>query len=276
MIVLCIIVRGLWENHTVEVNTITIESQKLPQAFDNYRIAQISDFHNRKDNKEIISLLKKTKPDMIAITGDFIDSYHTDMEVSLKFAKELVEIAPCYYVSGNHEARIQEYHEFQEEMKKIGIHILENDSTTIHRSHQSISLVGMSDPSFTTDYMFDDEKTTASNQLQSILKNKTYTILLSHRPELFEVYKNYPIDLILTGHAHGGQFRLPFIGGLIAPNQGLFPQYDTGLYTLDHTNMIVSRGLGNSLFPFRLNNQPEIVEIILKKSIYVKVDNVIN
>lgn len=90
-----------------------------------------------------------------------------------------------------------------------------------------------------------------------------YNLLLSHRPELFETYKDSGIDLVLTGHAHGGQFRLPFIGGLIAPNQGFFPKYDSGLYTDGRTNMVVSRGLGNSIIPLRFNNRPEIVIVEL-------------
>ena len=90
-----------------------------------------------------------------------------------------------------------------------------------------------------------------------------YTILLSHRPELFETYVNCSIDLVFAGHAHGGQFRLPFIGGLVAPNQGMFPQYDAGLYTDGSTSMVVSRGIGNSIIPFRFNNRPEIVLVEL-------------
>lgn len=92
----------------------------------------------------------------------------------------------------------------------------------------------------------------------------TYSILLSHRPELFEVYAKNNIDLILSGHAHGGQFCLPLIGGLLAPNQGLFPKYDSGIYTQENTNMVVSRGIGNRLFPFRFNNCPEVILIELK------------
>ena len=90
-----------------------------------------------------------------------------------------------------------------------------------------------------------------------------YTILLSHRPELFEVYAENNIDLIFSGHAHGGQFRIPFVGGLIAPNQGLFPKYDAGIYEEGNTTMVVSRGIGNSIVPFRINNRPEIVLVEL-------------
>ena len=91
-----------------------------------------------------------------------------------------------------------------------------------------------------------------------------YRILLSHRPELFELYEKYDMDLVLSGHAHGGQFRLPVVGGILAPHQGFFPKYDAGLYVENDTNMIVSRGIGNSLFPFRLNNPPEVILIELK------------
>ena len=95
------------------------------------------------------------------------------------------------------------------------------------------------------------------------LDNGSYTLLLAHRPEFFEIYKEFNIDLVFSGHAHGGQIRLPFIGGILAPGQGLFPKYDGGLYTESNTNMIVSRGLGNSIFPIRINNPPEIVSVTL-------------
>lgn len=101
------------------------------------------------------------------------------------------------------------------------------------------------------------------------LMNESYsfTLLLSHRPELFEIYVNNEVDLVLSGHAHGGQFRLPFVGGLVAPNQGLFPKYDAGLYTEENTNMIVSRGIGNSILPFRFNNRPEVILIELQSEV---------
>ncbi len=105
------------------------------------------------------------------------------------------------------------------------------------------------------------------NKLSELMSdNDKYTLLLSHRPELFEVYVKCGADLVLSGHAHGGQFRLPFVGGLVAPNQGLFPEYDAGLYTEGNTNMVVSRGVGNSILPFRFNNRPEVILIELEKA----------
>ena len=100
-------------------------------------------------------------------------------------------------------------------------------------------------------------------KLSQVNISNGFTILLSHRPECFNVYQNKNIDLVLSGHAHGGQFRLPFLGGVIAPNQGLFPKYDAGIYTENGTTMIVSRGIGNSIIPVRINNRPEIVIIEL-------------
>lgn len=122
-------------------------------------------------------------------------------------------------------------------------------------------VIGLSDPSFTLKGdMFGEVPAMVDTKLRGLIGDKdNYTILLSHRPELFEAYVNCGVDLVLSGHAHGGQFRLPFIGGLVAPNQGLFPKYDAGLYTKGDTNMIVCRGLGNSIIPIRFNNRPEIV-----------------
>ena len=104
--------------------------------------------------------------------------------------------------------------------------------------------------------------------LQELMnESDSFTLLLSHRPELFEIYVNNEVDLVLSGHAHGGQFRLPFVGGSVAPTPGLVPKYDAGLYTEENTNMIVSRGIGNSILPFRFNNRPEVILIELQSEV---------
>ena len=146
----------------------------------------------------------------------------------------------------------------------MGVVVLEDGRIELEQSKETITLLGVNDPSFQTDYLFGDSETVMQSKLQDIIKEDTYTILLSHRPELFEVYTESKVDLVLSGHAHGGQFRLPFVGGLVAPNQGLFPKYDAGLYTEENTNMIVSKGIGNSILPFRFNNRPEVILIELK------------
>ena len=257
----------LWSNRALELNTYTVESLDLPNSFDGFRIAHVSDLHNAEfgdNNGKLLAVLRKAQPDIIAITGDLIDSRRTNISVALKFAEEAVKIAPCYYVPGNHEARIVEYDVLRSGLEKLGVVVLQNENTTMEISGETITVAGVLDPSFETDYLLGDSETVMKNYLQSTVTEDAYTLLLSHRPELLQADADYGIELVLSGHAHGGQFRLPLAGGLIAPNQGFFPEYDAGLFTQGNTNMIVSRGIGNSAFPFRFNNRPEVILVILK------------
>lgn len=265
---LTLIIWTVWGNTALELNTYTVSSDRLPEPFDGYCIAHISDLHNAemgKNNEKLLDMLREVEPDIIAITGDLIDSRNTNVEIALEFTKAAMEIAPCYYVTGNHEARVSEYDELKEGLIEQGVVVLDDNRIELELFGETIALLGVNDPSFQTDYLFGDSETVMQSKLQEITNEEdTYTILLSHRPELFEVYTENNMDLVLSGHAHGGQFRLPFVGGLVAPNQGLFPQYDAGLYTEENTNMIVSRGIGNSILPFRFNNRPEVILIELK------------
>ena len=267
-VIIALIIWIAWGNTALELNTYTISSSELPESFDGFRIAHVSDLHNAemgKGNENLLTLLRDADPDMIAITGDLIDSRNTDIEIALQFIREAEKIAPCYYVTGNHEARINEYGELKAGMDAAGVIILEDAQTEISMEGQTITLIGVNDPSFQTDYLFGDSETVMSSKLTELHTDEDeFTMLLSHRPELFETYADHDVDLILSGHAHGGQFRLPFIGGVVAPNQGLFPQYDAGIYMDGNTNMLVSRGIGNSILPFRVNNRPEVIIIELK------------
>lgn len=266
-ILLILIVWTAWGNAALELNTYTISSRGLPDAFDGYRIAQVSDLHNAEfggGNQRLLDMLREAEPDMIAITGDLIDSRKTNIAVALAFAEEAVRIAPCYYVSGNHEARVPEYRELKAGLEAAGVTVLDDARVEIEISGKSITIIGVNDPSFLADYLTSDAAVMDRKLSELSSEDASFTILLSHRPELFDTYAAHDMDLVLTGHAHGGQFRLPLIGGLLAPNQGLFPKYDDGLYSEGNTNMIVSRGLGNSIIPFRFNNRPEVVLIELK------------
>lgn len=266
-ILILLIVWIVCGNTALMVNEITIVSGKLPDSFSGYRIAQISDLHNAEfgdDNAVLLEMLKDTDPDIILITGDLIDSRNTNIEIGIAFAAQAVQIAPTYYVTGNHEARIPTYDKLKTGLETAGAVVLENERITVERSGESITLIGIDDPSFLTDYLTGDAAAVTERVLQSLISEADrYTLLLSHRPELFDVYAAEGIDLVFSGHAHGGQFRLPFIGGIVAPGQGLFPKYDAGLYTEGATNMVVSRGIGNSILPFRINNRPEIVVVEL-------------
>lgn len=268
VVLLILIVWTIWGNTALMINTITVSSNRIPSGFDGYRIAQVSDLHNAvfgKDNAELLQMLLECDPDIIVITGDLVDAGHTDLDAALDFAKGAVRIADVYYVTGNHEASLPQYSELKTGLESIGVVVLEDVTVQLKYNGEEVTLIGLSDPDFTIrGDIFGETPAMVDTKLRGLIKDEnSYMILLSHRPELFETYANCGVDLVLSGHAHGGQFRLPFIGGLIAPDQGLFPEYDSGLYIKDSTNMVVSRGIGNSIIPFRFNNRPEIVLVEL-------------
>lgn len=258
-----------WGNTALMITEVPIVSEKIPENFSGYRIAQISDLHNAqfgKDNANLLEKLRSCNPDIVVLTGDLVDSYQTDIAVSIAFAQKAAEIAPVYYVTGNHESRISQYNALLEGLSDSGVTILQNASVTLEKAGEQITLLGVQDPSFQTDYLFGDAQSVMDSVLSQMMADtQGYTILLSHRPELFDIYAENGVDLVLAGHAHGGQFRLPFVGGLIAPGQGFFPEYDAGVFTSNHTSMVVSRGIGNSILPLRINNRPEIVVVELSR-----------
>ncbi len=272
IIFLCLVLWIAWDNGRIVVSVIGVKSKQLPDTFDGYRIVQVSDLHNDEFGEKNEILLKKIKslaPDMIAITGDLLDSRRTDVEKALNFIKGAVKIAPCYYVTGNHESRMKEkeYKELEKGMIEAGVIVLRNQIYSIEKDGAKITVVGIDDPRFIiatdkTEKMEAALEKTMTALLEEVSEEE-YTILLSHRPELFDWYCKYEFDLVLSGHVHGGQFRLPFIGGIIGPGQGILPDYVEGLYSKENTNMIVSRGLGQSIVPFRINNPPELVLVTL-------------
>lgn len=258
----------IWGNKALELNSHTLKSTDLPDEFDGFRIAHISDLHNTQigdNNKKLLEMIEKSRPDMIALTGDLIDARNTDVRVALDFAENALKIAPCYFVPGNHEARVAEYDKLKKGLLDLGVVVLEDAAVEIERDGEKITVIGANDPSSGTDYMYSTEERTMQSFLKDYKdKDSDFTLLLSHRPELFNVYAKNNIDLVLAGHAHGGQVRLPFLGGIFAPDQGFLPDYDADKYSKGDTTMIVSRGIGNSAFPVRFNNRPEVVLIELE------------
>lgn len=268
VVLLGMIIWTVWGNTALMVSTVYVSGSRIPGAFDGLRIAQISDLHNAvfgKDHAKLIHKLSECEPDIIVITGDLVDAEHTDLDAALDFARGAVEIADTYYVTGNHEACLPQYGELQTALERIGVIVLEDVSMQLEYHGERVMLIGLSDPDFARKGdLLGKAPAMAEAKLRELMgEEDSYTILLSHRPELFETYVSCGVDLVFSGHAHGGQFRLPFVGGLIAPNQGLFPKYDSGLYADGGTSMVVSRGIGNSIIPFRFNNRPEIVLLVL-------------
>ena len=256
-----------FQNTALQVTKFLIVDSKIPKSFNNYRIIQLSDFHNTTSKKltnQLVEEITREEPNIIVITGDLIDSRRTNVDVAIDFLGKIKDISPIYYVSGNHESRISEYETLKKEMNDLGINLLDNEVIEIQKKDDIINLIGIDDPSFSNTIEVDDCEI-IEDQIKSVNYDENfYTILLSHRPEAFKTYVNENINLIFSGHAHGGQIRLPFIGGIFVPNQGFFPKYTSGKYEEKNTTMIVSRGIGNSLFPFRINNRPELIVVDLK------------
>lgn len=260
-----------WSNSALQTTFITVGSTVLPEAFEGYRIAQVSDLHDAEpgeNHSRLVETLENLRPDLIVLTGDMVDSKRTDIENTLAFAAQAAEIAPTYYVNGNHEALIsrQDYQSLTDGLRACGVTVMEDESTELIRDNKSITLIGLNDIGHLLVSGVDNKIAAMQQTLEGLMnKNSGFTIALSHRPELIDAYARTNVDLVLCGHAHGGQFRLPILGGLIAPGQGILPEYDSGLYQKKNTQMIVSRGIGNSVIPVRFNNRPELVVVELKR-----------
>ena len=257
------------QNKKLKVRKTTLKFDKLPQAFDNFKIAQVSDIHCDRIVYSDLSFIKKIKnfkPDIIVITGDILDSYNNDMDIAYNILSQLAIVAPCYFVSGNHELRLpEEYEQLKNRMKKLNITYLHNSKLFITKNNESINLVGVEDYNFFKNEDKLNHRANFIKTLEELYSPDHFNILLSHRPEKFPIYADIKYDLIFSGHAHGGQWRIPFVGGIFSPSQGFFPKYTNGNYVLKDSTLIVSQGLGNSSFPIRINNRIELVLATLKK-----------
>ena len=256
----------VYQNNMLTVTEYDIADERLPESFDGFTVAQISDFHNPRSDflkESVLEELTKLSPDIIVITGDFIDSRKPKTEISLAFAEELVKISPVYFAPGNHEARIPDiYGPFEKELRDMGVHVLRNSSEKIHINGDAINILGIDDATF---YGTQDKYICTAEAIDGIIYDKgLFTITLSHRPEIFSVYTQKEQDLVFSGHLHGGQFVIPYLGGLYMPTEGLFPDYCEGVHTEGSTTMVVSRGIGNSAFPIRINNRPELIFVTLR------------
>lgn len=277
-------------NASVMVTSRTFASSQLPETFDGYRILHLSDLHSVRSQGKGVQLLVRTqeqKPDLIVITGDLVDSsyYKGALEeyeageaeeepeqYTLALLAELAKLAPVYYVYGNHEAVLLDDPDnaFLQGVEEAGVTVLNNEAVTLERDGETIRLLGVQDPTILNknpafqSVSKDEQLAAALEAVTDGVGEEEFVLLLSHRPEELALYADYPVDLVLSGHAHGGQFRLPFVGGLYAPNQGIFPKYTSGFYTQGDCVMLVSRGIGNSRFPFRLFNPPEVISLTLR------------
>ena len=252
-IVIVIILFCNFQNKHLETTHYTYAAEQLDADLEGYRIVQISDLHNAKfgkNNQKLVGRIRECEPDMIVLTGDLVDSNHTNVDRAVQFVDEIVKICPVYYVTGNHEYWLEksEYDELMDGLIGAGVVILDDQVVEISMGDAKFRLVGL------------DDKSLADGTLEALLSDeKELTVVLAHEPQYFARYAGTGVDLVLTRQKKKKQFRLPFVGGIVAPDQEFLPEYTAGEYYMDGTEMIVSRGLGNSVIPARLFNYPEIV-----------------
>lgn len=259
----------VWQNNAIQVSYFTYQDPTIPKSFEGYKVVQVSDLHNKEFGDQLTDKIAEEDPDIIVVTGDIIDRNRTNIPVAVEAMKKMVEFAPVYFVSGNHEVASGEYDNLKIEMERIGVFNLDDTTENIERDGSEIGLIGIEDPLL---LLYDDVERVGSSELliQNTIEElidetgADFNLLLSHRAELMDIYADTPVNLILSGHAHGGQIRLPFVNGLFAPSQGFLPEYTSGAYIQNNTQMIVSRGLGNSIFPLRINNRPELIVLTLE------------
>ncbi len=254
-----------WQNYGLRTVRYVFSHRDMPAGFHGFKIVQISDYHNTSQLQDaVLSITEREHPDIIALTGDLFDCRHTDIAAGLSLAQRLPAIAPTYYVTGNHEARLANADQLKDTLSGYGIKVMDDEKLLLQRNGDFVTLLGAQDPRFfAPDLEQEEDKITFRQKMLSLCAgDNTFKILLSHRPEFIHTYRDAGVVLALTGHAHGGQFGIPFTDmGVFVPNQGLFPKYARGLKQLDNTTEIISRGLGNSAFPFRLFNRPEVVVV---------------
>ncbi|MCD8006428.1 MAG: metallophosphoesterase [Oscillospiraceae bacterium] len=249
----------LYENNRLTVSRYTFESGKLPQSFDGFKIVHLSDLHNKsfgRGNCRLLELIRLQNPDIIVISGDLIDSRHTNKKIALDFLRDATEIAPVFYTTGNHEDRFpeDEMAEFLRDAEATGANVLTEHLVTFYRGDEKIYLCGIAD------------NLRCGENLKYLMKDTgdSLTLLLSHRPQFGRLYQRCGADLTFTGHAHGGQMRIGSLS-IVSPDQGLFPRYTEGIHHFGDSATVISRGLGNSLIPTRINNPPEVVVCTLRR-----------
>lgn len=272
LILLVLIAAGILDSRWRIVTTqYDLHYADLPQGFEGYRIVQLSDFHLTKlgkNNERLLAAVEKQKPDLIVLTGDFINESKektngAQSEKLRPFLEALLKIAPCYYVTGNNEWASTEMKFLPEMLAQIGVTYLKNQSVLLSRGGQQIVLAGVDDPNGPADMIKPD----ALCQKLSEEYPGMFKILLAHRNDWPVKYPDLPVDLIICGHAHGGVVRLPGIGGLFGPGRTLLPKYDAGLFHSGSYDMVISRGVGNGKKPVpRFLNNPEVVTIVLHQN----------
>ena len=247
MLLIAIISIIYCENNFLEKTRYIYKSKKIPKSFDGFKIIQISDLHDKtfgRDNKNLIRIIDDENPDIIVVTGDIYYYYNGK--------------------TGNHEYKDKNWETHRKIIEGFGIKIIDNMVDIIRNDYEDIYIYGLKDPAFyhkSLRYSIFEEEL---DKMKKSMDDEKFGILLSHRPDKIDIYSRNKVDLVFSGHAHGGQIRL-FGKGILSPAEGFFPKYTSGMHVKENTIVIISRGLGRTIFTFRLFNRPEVVITSLKR-----------
>ena len=255
--------------YKVNVTDYEISSTKINNDVEIVMIADMHDYHCKVKN-QTANNIEQLNPDIHLCVGDIIDNNSSDDESTIEFLESLTEIADVYFSLGNHELEYSDSKQLIENIKNIGVKVLDKEYQDIEVNGNTIRIGGMYDYAFSQETGDIDQETMKSDVysfLTEMKQTSSFQLMMAHRPDSFIFGKAYKwdFDLVVSGHYHGGQVILPYIGGLYAPELGWFPEVDYGHYKLKDMDMIVTRGISssNELLP-RFNNPPEIVSITLK------------
>ena len=255
-----------WSNHSLQVEEFVYLSPRLPEGFDGCVIVHLSDLHGAQfgaENRDLVQAVREAAPDYIFLTGDLQDQYReTPRDYTLDLCRALGEIAPVYFVTGNHEWAMGDVRGLKRELEALGTEVLGNRYVALERKGDRIFLAGIDDPNG-----FAGQKTpeALAGEVRAAAEDP-FWMLLAHRNNYFEKeYCRLGADLVLSGHGHGGMIRLPFTDGLVSVERTLFPSYTAGFYEAEGGRVFVSRGLGNSGRSFRLFNRPEVAVLTLRR-----------
>ncbi|MDE6880221.1 MAG: metallophosphoesterase [Oscillospiraceae bacterium] len=253
-----------WSNTSLQVERFQYVSPRLPAGFDGCVLVQISDLHGAlfgEDNQNLLDQVRRQEPDYILLTGDLLDRYRqTPHRYAISLGRALADIAPTFFVTGNHEWAMPNVPELKRGLEEAGVTVLSNEYTVLERGGDTLVLSGIDDPNGYAGQKTPEE---LADEVREAFGDP-FWILLAHRNNRFEdQYSRLGADLVVSGHGHGGLIRLPFTDGLISVERTLFPSYTAGFYRENGADLFVSRGLGNSGRTFRLFNRPELVVLTL-------------
>lgn len=275
VLILAVCVISWIENRKLTVTQYPVASPKLPKEFDGCRLVVLADLHNAvfgEHNERLLQAIRDQKPDYILLAGDMIVGKQGQSTfVPTELIREMAKLCPVYYGIGNHEMRIQrepkKYGDLWENYKKeLGetVSWMADRSVYITRGEAQLILYGLDlDPIYYKRFRKHPMKKEYLEEKLGVSDAGLYQILLAHNPNYFPEYAKWGADLVLSGHIHGGMIRFPWLGGCLSPMFHVFPKYDRGRYQEGHSVMLLSGGLGNHTFKFRVNNLPELLTVTL-------------